>query len=83
MSKKRYLRQAFLQMRIQKRDTFSVFAAAYQDTLTKSQVKALLHKEKGDFQGKNPFWRDVYLKPAAVIASSVAFVFVLFYVRSQ
>lgn len=83
LSKKRYLRQLSLQMRIQKKDTFALFEAEYQDTLTKAQIKHLLHKEKADFQGKNPFWQDVYLKPAAIIASSVTLVLVLFYLRSQ
>lgn len=83
LAKKKYLRQLSLQMRIQKKDTFSLFETTYQDTLSKAQVKTLLRSEKADFQGKTPFWQDVYIKPAAIIISSVALVLTLFYVRSQ
>lgn len=83
LSQKKYLRQLSLQMRIQKKDTFSFFETKYQDTLSKAQVKALLRSEKADFQGKNPFWQDIYIKPATIIISSVAVILALFYVRSQ
>ncbi len=83
LTDKRYLRQLAFQMRIEKKDTFTLFETTYQDTLTKAEVKHLLHKEKPDFQGKNPFLQDLYIKPSIMIVSSVALILTLFYVRSQ